>query len=155
MDGLDGIAAMGAVAKVAQEYFTGIGHIFFQPVGIVQFLRWQVVKVRKDLVKKIFEVSRAITAFTADVAVPGFGIQFDGCQAGAILTAVTHFLHQQMQSLQTEKGSAVFFFVKGKRFQQPDECNAAFMLNDFAHNWNLSCKVTVNYNVKQQDSGSG
>ena len=35
MYGLDGIAAMGPITKVAQQYFTRIGHVFFQPIGIV------------------------------------------------------------------------------------------------------------------------
>ena len=86
---------------------------------------------------------------------PGLRIQLDRSQAGTILHAITHLLHQQVQSLQAKKGSAVFFFVKRKRLQQPDQGNAAFMLNDFAHNWNLSCKVTVNWDVKQQDWRSG
>ena len=94
MHPFDAIIAVGTVAQVAHEGFTGVSGVLFEPFGIVEFVHRHLGNSRPDHVKKVVEVVIRIAAFTADVTASGLRIEFDGGQTGTILAPVAHFLHQ-------------------------------------------------------------
>ena len=114
--GLNGIIAVGAVAKVAEEQFAGIRQVFLEPGRIFHFFRRQLFEPPENALEQVVQVIRRIAPPPADVFFTGGYSDLDGRHAGAVLAPVALFLHQQAQLLQPEKGAAVFFLIIIQRF---------------------------------------
>jgi hypothetical protein len=61
------IVAMGAVAEVSHEDFTGIGLIFLEPGSVTELLGGAVFKMLEDTLEDFLEVLGAVASLTADI----------------------------------------------------------------------------------------
>ncbi len=90
---------------------------------------YSVVNCLKDISKS----RTGIGTDAVDEFMPGGEVELYAGNPGAILAAVMLLLHHQVQFLQAVKCSPVFGQVIFGRLKEPDQCNAAFVPDGFAH----------------------
>jgi hypothetical protein len=133
MTSLDRIVAMCSITQVTEQDLSGIWLVFVQPIRILHFLFRKIVEMGKYTFKKVFEILGIVAAFATDVAGSGLGVEFNGCQAGPILSPVAHFLQKKLQSVQAVECRTIFFMVEAQWLFQSNECDPTLMLYDITH----------------------
>ena len=90
-------------------------------------------KMRKHLLEQIIQVIGRIAALAADIARARVGIQLDCSNAGAILTTIALFLHQEAKFVQSIQDSTVFFLVIFNRLEEANHRQSTLMFDLFTH----------------------
>ena len=86
-------ASRGAVAQMSHIQFPDIWDFFVSCAAIAEGCVYLVV----DFLENFLYGTGAERAFTVDVFVPGFGIQFHAAYSGGFLSAVVLLFHHQVQ----------------------------------------------------------
>lgn len=93
----------------------------------------EVVEAAVHPLPEIVEVVGGVGALAADELLPGRVVQFDSGHAGAVLSAVAHFPHQQLQALEAVQGGTVGFVVVAEWFLEADHRQSALVVDRFTH----------------------
>ena len=126
MDIIDSGASGGAVSQMAHVCFPYEREILegFAPPPRLIYLR---AYGSEDCLNGI----RSLRAFAEDIFMAGDGVKLHRSDPSGLLTSVMLLLHKEIELVKTIHRSAIFLFIKGKRFEEADHGYSAFMLYQF------------------------
>src|SRR5690242_13469908 len=99
----------------------------------IRMVFFDFVYLAANLGKKMGDGLVFIGSYAMQKGIAWFGVQFHGCNSGAILATIVLLFHQKVKLIQTIKNCSIVLIEIGKRFSQPYKGEAAFMFYFVAH----------------------
>src|SRR5690606_15635549 len=110
--GFNGIAAIGPVAQMSKENFSGKRQIILQPFNVLQALGMTPHAFENALLYFLKDIVYGIVLYTsaeADITLTRSHVEFVVGHPGAFLTAVVLLIHQVIPLVQTIQSLSVYF----------------------------------------------
>ena len=132
----EAVAAAGAVAQMPHQRLAPKIEMLFHRVGefrVDHAALEPLVILAEQRLENLVERIALHAPLTKHEGLAGRHVQLHARHAGAVLSAVVLFLHQEKQLGKTPQRRPVFFLIKTERLQQSHQCDSAFVSDRVTH----------------------
>ena len=121
---------------MAQQQFSHEIQVSLHETGMLSDLRLkflQLIDLLTHLTEKIGNRLCGIASQSVHEGVSGFSLELNSGNACPVLSTVVLLLHEEIQFVQAIQCRTLLLLVIGKRLQEPDECQTAFVFDGITH----------------------